>query len=102
MNTGKIHGKIEKERIEKEQIRSLVVSGSYTADFINTKLFNSKDVPEFRQWSNDTLFLGMACLAVTYAKALKLPSRDFVALIREAYDMLDAEEKPDGPRPAGS
>jgi hypothetical protein len=101
MSLEKAHAKLEQARVEKEKVRNLVVSGSYTAQFINDKLFNSKDVPEFKQWSNDTLFLGIACLAVTYAKAIKLPEKDFTALVRSAYDMLEAEVK-SGPGPAGS
>lgn len=100
--TDKEYARRRREEEEKERVRSLVVSGSYTAQFINDKLFNSKDVPEFKQWSNDTLFLGIACLAVTYAKAIKLPEKDFTALVRSAYDMLEAEVKTDGSGPAGS
>lgn len=105
MSLEKTLAKLEQARVEKEKIRSLVVAGSYTAQFINDKLFSSKDVPEFKRWSNDTLFLGIACLAVSYAKALKLPEKDFILLAREAYDMLDAqvtEGKTDGSGPAGS
>lgn len=86
-------------RALEDQARLLVQSGTFTAQHLNDRIFNQQ---EFRRWSNETLVVGLVCLAAGFARAVEMPGLDFSILCKVAFESLTAETRPSSPSPSSS
>lgn len=82
-----------------EYAKTLIPSGTHVAQYLNDRIFNQQ---EFRGWSNETLVVGLVCLAAGFARAVEMPALDFSILCKVAFDSLDAAPKSSSPSPSST